>query len=122
MSTVNLHFPRRAAACALALAVLAGMSAGPARAGMFDDDEARKAIIDLRDKLNAFQATASDRVEQNSRAISTCRTRSRSCATKSPSCAARTKSCRTTSPRRRNPARSTTATPTSASRSSSRRR
>ena len=31
--------------------LLAGLLAGPAQAGLFDDDEARKAILDLRQKL-----------------------------------------------------------------------
>ena len=32
---------------------LAGALAAPAHAGLFDDDEARKAILDLRQKLEA---------------------------------------------------------------------
>jgi len=43
-----------AAACA--------MSAGPAHAGLFDDDEARKAILDLRQKLE--QSNEQQRVRQ----------------------------------------------------------
>jgi tol-pal system protein YbgF len=39
----------------------------PARAGVFDDDEARKAVLTLRDQFNGFQATATQRIEQNSR-------------------------------------------------------
>ncbi|MBY4898175.1 tol-pal system protein YbgF [Cupriavidus sp. AU9028] len=39
-----------------------------AQAGVFDDDEARRAIITLRDQFNGFQATATQRIEQNSRA------------------------------------------------------
>ncbi|ODV40915.1 Tol system periplasmic component YbgF [Cupriavidus sp. UYMMa02A] len=39
----------------------------PARAGVFDDDEARRAVITLRDQFNGFQATATQRIEQNSR-------------------------------------------------------
>jgi TolA-binding protein len=38
-----------------------------AHAGVFDDDEARKAVITLRDQFNGFQATATQRIEQNSR-------------------------------------------------------
>ncbi|AOY93181.1 tol-pal system protein YbgF [Cupriavidus sp. USMAA2-4] len=40
---------------------------GPAHAGVFDDDEARRAIVTMRDQFNAFQATASQRIDQNSR-------------------------------------------------------
>lgn len=39
-----------------------------AQAGVFDDDEARRAIITLRDQFNGFQATATQRIEQTSRA------------------------------------------------------
>ncbi|WP_029044162.1 MULTISPECIES: tol-pal system protein YbgF [Cupriavidus] len=39
-----------------------------ARAGVFDDDEARRAIVTMRDQFNGFQATASQRIDQNSRA------------------------------------------------------
>ncbi|WER45104.1 tol-pal system protein YbgF [Cupriavidus sp. WKF15] len=39
----------------------------PARAGVFDDDEARRAVLTLRDQFNGFQATATQRIEQNSR-------------------------------------------------------
>lgn len=52
-----------------ALACSAMSVALPARAGMFDDEEARRAIIDLRDKSTAFQATAAQRIDQNSRAV-----------------------------------------------------
>jgi len=38
----------------------------PARAGVFDDDEARRAVMTLRDQFNGFQATATQRIEQNS--------------------------------------------------------
>lgn len=41
----------------------------PAWAGMFDDDEARNAILDLREKVNKFQATTVDRFEKNDRAL-----------------------------------------------------
>lgn len=36
---------------ALALALGAGLAASPARAGLFDDDEARKAILELRSRV-----------------------------------------------------------------------
>ena len=54
----------------LLLAAVAGGGMLPlaqAQAGVFDDDEARKAVINLRDQFNAFQATATQRIEQNSR-------------------------------------------------------
>ena len=53
------------------LAAVAGGGMLPlaqAHAGVFDDDEARKAVIGLRDQFNGFQATATQRIEQNSRA------------------------------------------------------
>jgi len=52
------------------LAALSGgamLPAAPVHAGVFDDDEARKAVITLRDQFNGFQATATQRIEQNSR-------------------------------------------------------
>ena len=52
------------------LAAVAGGGMLPltqAHAGVFDDDEARKAVISLRDQFNGFQATATQRIEQNSR-------------------------------------------------------
>ena len=52
------------------LAAVAGGGMLPlsqAHAGVFDDDEARKAVITLRDLFNGFQATATQRIEQNSR-------------------------------------------------------
>ena len=36
---------------AAAATLLAGLWVAPAQAGLFDDDEARKAILDLRQKL-----------------------------------------------------------------------
>jgi tol-pal system protein YbgF len=53
------------------LAVVSGgglLAASSAHAGVFDDDEARKAVIQLRDQFNGFQATASQRIDQSSRA------------------------------------------------------
>ena len=51
------------------LAAVSGglLAASSAHAGVFDDDEARKAVIHLRDQFNGFQATASQRIDQNSR-------------------------------------------------------
>jgi tol-pal system protein YbgF len=54
------HFPRHAAAALLCVAAL-GLS-GSARAGLFDDDEARKAILDLRQKLE--QSNEAQRARQ----------------------------------------------------------
>jgi hypothetical protein len=34
---------------------------------VFDDEQARKTVINLRDQFNSFQATATQRIEQNSR-------------------------------------------------------
>lgn len=51
------------------LAAISGglLAATQAHAGVFDDDEARKAVITLRDQFNGFQATASQRIDQNSK-------------------------------------------------------
>jgi len=52
------------------LAAISGgglLAATSAHAGVFDDDEARRAVIQLRDQFNGFQATASQRIDQNSR-------------------------------------------------------
>lgn len=52
------------------LAAISGgglLAATQAQAGVFDDDEARKAVIQLRDQFNGFQATASQRIDQNSK-------------------------------------------------------
>ncbi len=43
---------------AVAGAMLAAVAAGPARAALFEDDEARKAIIDLRARLTASEEQA----------------------------------------------------------------
>lgn len=53
----------------LSLAAVCGglLAASHAQAGVFDDDEARRAIITMRDQFNGFQATASQRIDQNSR-------------------------------------------------------
>jgi tol-pal system protein YbgF len=45
-----------------ALALVAAFAAAPAHAGLFDDDEARKAILDLRQKLE--QSNEAQRVRQ----------------------------------------------------------
>ena len=51
------------------LAAVSGglLAASTAHAGVFDDDEARKAVLSLRDQFNGFQATASQRIDQTSR-------------------------------------------------------
>ena len=54
----------RAAAAAIAVAALAGaaaLSAGPVHAGLFDDEEARKAIVDLRSRVTAVDDAAKAR-------------------------------------------------------------
>ncbi|MFN7609231.1 MAG: tol-pal system protein YbgF [Ralstonia sp.] len=58
---------RRAVLLATLVAGGALTMAGPAAAGVFDDDEARRAIIDMRDKFNNFQSTAAQRIDQNSK-------------------------------------------------------
>ncbi len=50
----RLLISRLALACAVAGAGLAGM---PARAALFDDDEARRAIIELRQRIDGLQQT-----------------------------------------------------------------
>ena len=45
--------PASSAVAAVALATLLALSAGAARAGIFDDEEARKAILDLRSRIQA---------------------------------------------------------------------
>lgn len=52
------------------LAAVSGglLAATSAHAGVFDDDEARRAVITLRDQFNGFQATASQRIDQGSKA------------------------------------------------------
>lgn len=54
----------------LCLAAVCGAVLSPvsqAQAGVFDDEEARRAIITLREQFNGFQATASQRIDQGSR-------------------------------------------------------
>jgi tol-pal system protein YbgF len=61
--------PHRVAALALAVAAL---FAAPARAGMFDDEEARKAILDLRQKLEQSaeaQRAQSEQIAQMRRSL-----------------------------------------------------
>ena len=48
-------FASKGARSLVAALALAGLCSGPARAGLFDDEEARKAILDLRAKLEAQQ-------------------------------------------------------------------
>ncbi|NMV40356.1 tol-pal system protein YbgF [Ralstonia insidiosa] len=58
---------RRAILMATLVAGGALTMAGPAAAGVFDDDEARRAIIDMREKFNTFQSSAAQRIDQNSK-------------------------------------------------------
>jgi tol-pal system protein YbgF len=57
LASVRCRTPARGAAAALLL-VLAGAFAPPASAGIFDDDEARRAILDLRKQLEQSNAQA----------------------------------------------------------------
>ena len=57
LASVRRLGPARGAAAALVLA-LAGAFAPPASAGIFDDDEARRAILDLRKQLEQSNAQA----------------------------------------------------------------
>ncbi|MBE7939302.1 tol-pal system protein YbgF [Ramlibacter aquaticus] len=60
--TFTSRFPWRAVAAASALA--AGLLAGPAHAALFEDDEARRAILELRQRADAQRQT-SDRQSQD---------------------------------------------------------
>jgi tol-pal system protein YbgF len=51
----------RAAAFAVAVVAAGALTAGPARAGLFDDEEARKAIVDLRGRVAAVDDAAKAR-------------------------------------------------------------
>ena len=109
MSTAT-RYPRPwRAALAAGLAVLCLAASSVAPAALFDDDEARRAILDLRQRVEAQRqaarapgrgAATRHRGQRAScgAACSTCRTRSRRCAATSRSCAARTSSWRATSP------------------------
>jgi TolA-binding protein len=46
------------------VATLAGLSQVPAHAGLFDDDEARKALLDLRVKVDQNQKDLSSRIDR----------------------------------------------------------
>jgi hypothetical protein len=46
------------------VATLAGLSQVPAHAGLFDDDEARKALMDLRAKVDQNQKDLSNRIDR----------------------------------------------------------
>jgi hypothetical protein len=59
-----------------------------ARAGLFDDDEARKAILDIRSKIEALQRDVANKADKNSvltprTATTTCNPRLRRCAARS---------------------------------------
>lgn len=58
--TLRLPLQARALACML---LVVGM--GSAHAGLFDDDEARKAILDLRNRVSQMEAKQSDEASQN---------------------------------------------------------
>lgn len=53
---------------AVALAGLMALSAGGARAGLFDDEEARKAILDLRARIQASDDKASSKLADQAQA------------------------------------------------------
>ena len=53
-----------ALASALAWALAATIAAGPARAGLFDDEEARKAILDLRARIQAVDESGQQAMGQ----------------------------------------------------------
>ena len=53
----------------IASAVLCVCAITPSYAGMFDDDEARQALLNLREKTKTFQEETANRFEQNSRAM-----------------------------------------------------
>lgn len=55
---------------ALALAGVLALSAGGARAGLFDDEEARKAILDLRARIQASDDGASAKIAEQAKAQS----------------------------------------------------
>ncbi|MDE2372325.1 MAG: tol-pal system protein YbgF [Burkholderiales bacterium] len=50
-------------------ALLILLAAGPSRAGIFDDDEARKAIVDLRNRVAAVEESSKSRADANSAAL-----------------------------------------------------
>lgn len=54
---------------ALALAAVLALSAGGARAGLFDDEEARKAILDLRTRIQAGDDAAQVQLAEQSKAL-----------------------------------------------------
>jgi len=61
MRGAALNLLRPTAAAAALLGVLLGAGLAPAHAGVFDDDEARKAILDLRTKVSANDEAARKR-------------------------------------------------------------
>jgi len=66
--TVALQLSHRARFAALALAALLALAAHPARAGLFDDEEARKAILDLRARIQASDEGAQAKLADQARA------------------------------------------------------
>lgn len=63
-----LRLPTSVRPAALALAGLMALSAGSARAGLFDDEEARKAILDLRARIQASDDKASSKLADQAQA------------------------------------------------------
>jgi tol-pal system protein YbgF len=61
-----MSWRHRIPACVLALGLLAS---GTARAGMFDDEEARKAIVDLRQRIAATDEAAKARATEQAAAM-----------------------------------------------------
>jgi tol-pal system protein YbgF len=61
----SLKTALKSISAAAMLAVAAGMPL-TAHAGMFDDDEARKAILDLRNKVDALQKDVANKTDKNS--------------------------------------------------------
>ncbi len=64
---------RAAAAATAAVVAAAVLTAGPVRAGLFDDEEARKAIIDLRGRITAVDDASKARHAEFAEQIATLR-------------------------------------------------
>lgn len=67
------HSPWAKRALVMALAMAAAWSAGTAQAGIFDDDEARRAILELRSNRSADQDAANTKLNALSAQIDTLR-------------------------------------------------
>ncbi len=95
----------------LAAIASGGMLPPPqAHAGVFDDEQARKTVINLRDQFNSFQATATQRIDQNSRTTLDLQNQLEAYAKNWHGYVARTKCCRTRWRRYRSSRRTTTPT------------